>query len=99
MKAEKRDRFRIYYQILVTLSVNMQNRALNLTSVARKVNIPYDRFQRNLDQLVELHLLVSRERLVLTRKGLQYVKKYKAFDDFLWRLGLVKRSRASTFVS
>ena len=91
MKVEKRNRFRIYYEILVILSDGMQSGKLNLTRIARKVNVPYDRFQKSMDQLIELGLVVSRERLVLTEEGIRYIKEYKTFEDFLGHLGFMKR--------
>jgi predicted transcriptional regulator len=90
MKVEKRSKSRIRYKILVILSEATQiNKPLNATSVARKANIAYDRFQRYLAELVELDMVVvSRERFVLTEKGQQYIKQFKTFEDFLLRLGL-----------
>jgi len=90
MKVEKRHKFRIYFDVLSVLYDDSE-KSLSATVVARKVNMAYDRFQRHLNRLVELGFVESRERLVLTEKGLRYIEEYSRFEDFLRHMGLVKR--------
>jgi len=51
----------------------------------------YDRFQRYLNQLAEVGMVMSGKSLVLTRKGEEYIDEYRRFEGFLRRVGLVKR--------
>jgi predicted transcriptional regulator len=89
MKVEKRHKYRIYFEILMVLSHARGEDTLRTTYVARKVNIAYDRFLRHLEELENLGMIESREKLFLTEKGKQYVDEYQRFDDFLRRMGLV----------
>jgi len=92
MKAEKRHKFRIYFEVLSVLD-NGERRGdkLSSTVVARKVNMAYDRFQRHLGRLVELDFVESPTSLVLTEKGIKYVEEYRRFENFLRRMGLLER--------
>jgi predicted transcriptional regulator len=95
MKAEKRSKLRIHYEILLTLSESGQsNTPLNATRVARRVNIAYDRFQKYLAELVEFDMVVvNHGKFTLTENGKQYIERFRTFEDFVWRLGLLKRQR------
>jgi len=89
LRVEKRHKFRIYFEILRLCDECQDKGVPSTTIVARRVNVAYDRFLRSLDKLVELGMVESRERLVLTEKGKQYVEEYQRFEDFLRRMGLV----------
>ena len=92
MRGEKRDKFQIYFEILTVLSyAKSHGNEPCSTRVARRVNMAYDRFQRYLNKLVEVGMVMSGKSLVLTRKGEEYIDEYRRFEGFLRRVGLVKR--------
>jgi len=92
MKVEKRTKFQIYFDILAILcDESKRNNKLVLTKVAHTANLPYDRFQNCLSQLIQ-NGMISRtegEKLLVTDKGLEYVGEYKKITDFLKRMGLL----------
>lgn len=59
------------------------------TRVARRANIPYDRFQKIMEHFVELDL-VSRteEGLLITPKGLKCLEQFRKSKEFLRSMGL-----------
>jgi len=91
MKMEKRTKFQIYFDVLTLLSREMKSGDLHVpTRVAHEANLPYDRFQRCLDHLCELGMLSNDPgKLVVTGKGLEYVREYEKINDFLRHMGLV----------
>jgi len=92
MKAEKRHKLRIYFEVLSALDIGEhKGNRLSSTVVARKVNMAYDRFQRHLGRLVELGFVESPTSLVLTEKGIKYVEEYRRFENFLRRMGVLER--------
>jgi len=91
MKVEKRSKFEIYFDILQLLCDEIrEGNKPSPTRVAHKANLPYDRFQSCLDHLNRLGM-VSREggKLVVTKKGLEYVQEYERMTDFLRRMELL----------
>lgn len=92
MKGEKRNRFEIYFDILRLLCEELKlGDKPSPTRVAHEANLPYDRFQDCLDYLIQLNMVSrgSGGKLVVTRKGLEYVQEYQRINDFLRRMGLL----------
>jgi predicted transcriptional regulator len=92
VKAEKRTRFHIYFDILrVLLEESKNDKTLSLTKAAHKANLPYDRFQEYLDELVRLGMISSMKKraFFVTEKGLEYINEYRKIIDFLIRMGLL----------
>jgi predicted transcriptional regulator len=90
-KVEKRSKFQIYFDILDLLNneVDEYDR-VSPTRVAHRANLPYDRFQRALERLVQLGMVsYVGESLAVTEKGLEYVREFKRMNDFLKRMGLL----------
>ena len=91
MKLEKRGKCQIYLDVLQVLSEEIQmNDKFSLTRIAHKANLPYDRFQKCLDRLIQLGMIShdSNGRFVVTEKGLEYMQGYLRINEFLKRMGL-----------
>jgi predicted transcriptional regulator len=59
------------------------------TRVARRANIPYDRFQKIVDHFIELEMVGRTDfGLMITGKGLRCLKEMKKSSDFLKSMGL-----------
>jgi predicted transcriptional regulator len=86
---ERRGKLRIYYDILVALTSGLCDGSFSLTKVSRIVNLPYDRFIKNLDTLIHLGM-VSRggKRFTVTEKGYKYIKEFERINAFLVSMGL-----------
>jgi predicted transcriptional regulator len=92
MKAERRTKFQIYFDILEVLCQESKfSRNCSLTKVAHRANLPYDRFKASLESLIRLAMIskVSEGEFVVTGKGLEYVEEYKKINDFLERMGVL----------
>ena len=91
MSAAKRNKYELYFEILGSLQGELLDTDKpSPTRISRKVNMPYDRFQKALEELVRLGM-VSRieDRLGLTEKGTEFVSEYRKVNDFLKRMGFV----------
>lgn len=90
MSLEKRCKIRIYFDVLRILSREMEDGKPRLTKVARLSNLPFDRFQKCLNQLVQLGLVSYAEgkKIFVTEKGLKFIDEYLRFDNFLKEIGL-----------
>lgn len=94
-KANKRHKLEIYYEILNTFyneeHIGNSNNRQSLTKISSQVNMPYNRFKRTLSQLNSLKLCNQDNRNVLvTEKGLEFIKEYESFNDYLKQIGLAK---------
>jgi predicted transcriptional regulator len=91
VKAEKRNKFQIYFDVLDMLCDEMsEHDKVSPTRVAHKANLPYDRFQRALEHLIRLGMVSNvGEELAVTEKGLEYVREFKRINDFLRRMGFL----------
>jgi predicted transcriptional regulator len=89
VKVEKRNKYQIYFDVLDLLYYEMTAHGkASPTRVAHKANLPYDRFRKALENLVQLGMVSNiGERLAVTEKGLEYMREFKRMNDFLRRMG------------
>jgi len=89
MKPSKRSRMDIYSDILSSLRLETSGgKKGSPTRVSQRANLPYDRFQRALDELVELKMVCRNEGiLALTKKGIECLEEFEKIDGFLRRMG------------
>jgi predicted transcriptional regulator len=99
MKEQKRSRYEIYFDILSALySESARGEKVSLTRIAHKSNLPYDRFQKLLKQLVEVDM-ISRDGsdVALTEKGKEYMVEFNRINCFLIRMGLLRKTALPPF--
>jgi len=84
----RRDKSKIYGDLLSILYGEAKAEKVVLTRVQLKTNVPFDRLKVYLTELKELGLIDDEPSLKLTEKGKQYIKEYQTVLDFMKRMGL-----------
>jgi predicted transcriptional regulator len=88
-KLPRRDKLKIYGDLLSILYSESRKDKVVLTHVQLKSNVPFDRLKTYLAELKELGLILDEPSLKLTDKGKQYLREYETVLDFMKRMGLV----------
>ena len=88
MKIPRRDRLKIYGDMLSALSVQPKSEKIVLTKIQNRVNVPFDRFKGYISELKELGLIQNETDLILTEKGKEYLSEYRKVLEFMKRMGL-----------
>jgi predicted transcriptional regulator len=91
MRIPRRDKFKIYGDLLTVLDYQAKTEKIVLTRVQMQVNVPFDRLKNYIFDLKELDLIEDEISLKLTEKGKQYVKEYERVLEFMKRMGLTYR--------
>jgi predicted transcriptional regulator len=90
-KIPRRDKLKIYGDILFILYTESKKDKVVLTHVQLKTNVPFDRLKTYIAELKELGLVQDEPSLKLTEKGKQYLREYETVIDFMKRMGLTYR--------
>ena len=88
MKRLRRDRLKIYMDILLTTRDESKKQKTVITRIQQKSNVPFDRFVTYLSELKDLGLIQNEASPELTEKGVQFVIEYERVLDFMKRMGL-----------
>ena len=87
-KIARRDKLKIYGDILSNLSCEARAEKVVLTHVQLKTNVPFDRLKIYISELESLGLVQQNPSLSLTEKGKQYLAEYEKVLEFMKRMGL-----------
>jgi predicted transcriptional regulator len=87
-KLPRRDKLKIYGDLLSVLYSESRTEKVVLTRVQLKSNVPFDRLKTYIAELKELGLIVEEPLLKLTDKGKTYLREYETVLDFMKRMGL-----------
>ena len=87
-KIQRRDRLKIYGDLLSMLNAERNSEKIVLTRIQVKINVPFDRLINYLSDLRDLELIESEDSLVLTEKGREYLREYQKVLDFMKRMGV-----------
>lgn len=87
-KILRRDRLKIYGDLLSTLYYEFGAEKVVLTHIQAKINVPFDRLKKYLRETADLGLIEDETSLKLTEKGKQYLREYEQILDFMRRMGL-----------
>lgn len=90
-KIHRRDKMKIFGDLLSALRSESSNKKIVLTQVQMKVNVPFDRLKTYIAELVDLNLVQDETSLKLTNKGISYLREYDTVLDFMKRMGLSYR--------
>ena len=90
-KIHRRDRMKIYGDLLSALRFDSDAKKIVLTQVQLRINVPFDRLKTYITELVDLNLLQDETSLKLTNKGILYLREYERVLDFMKRMGLSYR--------
>jgi predicted transcriptional regulator len=88
MKKLKRDRLKIYGDLLSILDDEAEKDKIVLSWVQVRLNVPFDRLKKYLAELVDLEMVDDEKSLKVTDKGRVFVREYKKVLDFLEDMGL-----------
>jgi predicted transcriptional regulator len=88
MKLSRRDKLKIYGDLLSILSDECKTEKIVLTKVQLQINVPFDRLKNYIADLKELGLIQDEVSLRLTEKGKEYLRDYERVLDFMKRMGL-----------
>jgi predicted transcriptional regulator len=91
MKISRRDKLKIYGDLLLVLDDESRNEKIVLTRVQVRINVPFDRLKKYINDLKDLGLIEDETSLKLTDKGKQFLKEYEMVLDFMNRMGLAYR--------
>ncbi len=87
-KIPRRDKLKIYGDLLSALRSESGAKKIVLTQVQVKIKVPFDRLKTYITELVDLGLVQDETSLKLTEKGEQYLREYERVLDFMKRMGL-----------
>ena len=87
-KLPRRDKLKIYGDLLSILYSESKEDKVVLTHVQLKINVPFDRLKTYIAELKELGLIMEETSLKLTDKGKLYLSEYETVLDFMKRMGL-----------
>jgi len=87
----RRDRLKIYGDLLSALRSEPDAEKIVLTQVQVKIKVPFDRLKTYIIELVDLGLIKDKKSLELTEKGIQYLTEYDKVLDFMKRMSLAYR--------
>ena len=87
-KIPRRDKLKIYGDILSILYRESRAEKIVLTHIQRKTNVPYDQLKNYIIDLEELGLVQQEPNLSLTEKGKQYLREYEKVLEFMKRMVL-----------
>jgi predicted transcriptional regulator len=88
----RRDKMKIYHDILSTIQDEANRGTIVLTRIQQKTNVPFDRLKTYLTELRELGLIQGESSPKLTEKGKQFLSEYEKVLDFMKRMGLAYQS-------
>ena len=91
MKIPRRDKLKIYGDLLSVLNDESKNERIILTRVQVRINAPFDRLKKYITDLSDLGLIEDETSLKLTDKGRQFLIEYEMVLDFMNRMGLAYR--------
>ncbi|HZK53869.1 MAG TPA: winged helix-turn-helix domain-containing protein [Desulfosporosinus sp.] len=87
-KLPRRDKLKIYGDLLSILYSESNKEKVVLTHIQLKSNVPFDRLKTYIAELKELNLIQDENSLKLTDKGRVYLTEYEEVLDFMARMGL-----------
>ncbi len=87
-KISRRDKLKIYGDLLSALNRETKTEKIVLTRVQLQINVPFDRLKKYVSELVELGLIQGETEIKLTEKGKQYLREYEKIIEFMKRMGL-----------
>ena len=90
-KIQRRDRLKIYGDLLSVLRSESNAEKIVLTQIQAKIRVPFDRLKTYIKELVNLGLVQDETSLLITKKGKQYLREYERVLDFMKRMGLSYR--------
>ncbi len=90
-KIARRDRLKIYGDLLSVLYAESREEKIVLTHIQVQIKVPFDRLKTYISELYDLGLIQDQTSLKLTEKGKQYIVEYGKVLEFMKRMGVAYR--------
>ncbi len=90
-RISRRDKLKIYGDLLSALNDQSKTEKTVLTRVQTRINVPFDRLKNYISELIDLGLVRENISFELTEKGKQYLKEYESILEFMKNMGLTYR--------
>ncbi len=87
-KISRRDKLKIFGDLLSVLNDEVNSERIVLTHVQVRINVPFDRLKNYIFELNQLGLIQDEISLRLTEKGKQYLREYEKVLEFMKRMGI-----------
>lgn len=91
MKLGRRDKLKLYGDLLTILYNEREKETIVMTKVQTQLQVPYDRLKRYIKELAELGLIEDEGSLLVTEKGVEYLREYRKILAFMRKIGLTYR--------
>jgi predicted transcriptional regulator len=88
MNIGRRDKLKIYGDLLTILYNEREKEDIVMTKVQTQLQVPYDRLKRYIRELCELGLIDDEVSLNVTEKGMEYLREYRKILAFMRKIGL-----------
>jgi predicted transcriptional regulator len=88
MRIQRRDRMKIYGDLLRVLLDESSKEKITISKIMTKSNLPFTRLKKYVADLVELGLIEDETSLKPTEKGKQYLNQYETILAFMESMGL-----------
>jgi predicted transcriptional regulator len=88
MRIQRRDKMKIYGDLLFALRSESNTEKIVLTRVQARIKVPFDRLKIYITELVELEMIQDETSMKLTEKGKQFLREYERVLDFMKRMGI-----------
>ncbi len=90
-KIARRDRLKIYGDLLSILYAYKTEEKIVLSRVQVQIKVPFDRFKIYISELNDLGLIQDETSLKLTEKGKLYLVEYRKILNFMKQMGIAYR--------
>ena len=90
-KTLRRDRLKIYSDLLFVLYCNSGAEKIVLTQIQAKINVPFDRLKLYITEIADLGLIENETSLKITEKGKNYLLEYEKILKFMNQWGFAYR--------
>jgi predicted transcriptional regulator len=87
-KLQRRDKMKIYGDLLLILSAESAHEKIVITKVQARSNVPCTRLKKYISDLKELGLIKDETSLKVTEKGKEYLDEYETILAFMKRMGM-----------
>lgn len=88
MKIARRDKLKIYGDLLSILNDESTKGKVVLTHIQMRLNVPFDRLKAYISELNSLGLIEDETLPKLTDKGKEFLAEYENILDFMKRMGI-----------
>ena len=76
----------IFYDILNAIKNEATYDEVKPTRIQQQCNMSYDKFSKNLEELLTRNLVAQNSSLEITKEGFEFLNDYSKINDFLTKM-------------